>query len=212
MKTYKEKSGRVVELVHVLWFVIYHMGCCICYLIKAPFQAIQCTIGYWKSAFYKITGMPKENFCNGSAWKIGNDQRYLLCNAIEKMNLPLEAVAAMQPNVQEEALLYYYIYKGTVIITHGFYRAMLEDDYHIARDHSIDLYEYDKAYSVSQFCEMNWAKYIRPEHKHLPIKVLHSNPKYRFQGVCTDAFDSHEYGIFYRRTKDLKKIFDRRKL
>ena len=211
MKAHKEKPRNPLwEIFHILWFIIYHMGYGICYLIKVPFQAIQCKIGYCQSPFYKLTCMPKETFFNGSAWKIGNDQRYLLCNAIEKMNLPLEAVAAPNPSAQAENLLYYYIYKDTVIITHGFYRVMLWDscnEYHIVRDHSVDPDEYDKVYSVSQFCERNWAKHIRPEHKHMPIKVLHSNLRYRFQGLGTDAFDSHDHGIFYRSKKDLKKIF-----
>ena len=62
-----------------------------------------------------------------------------------------------------------------------------------------------KAYH--EFAKMKWMQFIRPEHQHLPIKVLHSNKRYRFQGRPDDAYDLSPTGIFYRRFKNLKKIF-----
>ena len=214
MKTNKAKKINVFfesicDISYILWFIIYHLGKALCYLCIAPIRTIKCKIGYYKSQFYKVTGMKKKDFYGGSSWSIGNDQRYLVCNAIGKMKLPLEAVSVDNPRNQEESLMYYYIYKDTIIVTHGFYEATIWDDnnYRIARNHHEDPEEYGTAYSVSEFAKMKWMQFIRPEHQHLPIKVLHSNKRYRFQGRPADTFDLSPTGIFYRGTKNLKKIF-----
>ena len=197
----------VCDIFHILWFTIYHLGKALRYLCRAPIRAIKCKFGYYKSPFYKLTGMKKENFYGGSSWDIGNDQRYLVCNTIGK--LPLEAISVDNPCNQEESLMYYHIYKDTIIVTHGFYEAILwnENDYHIIRNHHEDPEEYGTAYSISEFAKIKWMQFIRPEHQHLPIKVLHSNKRYRFQGRPTDTYDLSSNGIFYRRLGNLKKVF-----
>lgn len=214
MKTSKARKRNVFleavgNIFHILWFTIYHIGKALRYLYRAPIRAIKCKFGYYKSPFYKLTGIKKEDFYGGSSWDIGNDQRYLVCNAIGKTKLPLETVSVDNPRNQEESLMYYYIYKDTIIVTHGFYEATIWDDnnYRIARNHHEDPEEYGTAYSVSEFAKMKWMQFIRPEHQHLPIKVLHSNKRYRFQGRPADTFDLSPTGIFYRGTKNLKKIF-----
>ena len=214
MRTDKKRKlndflDTIGEIFHILWFIIYHIGKALRYLCRAPIRAIKCKIGYYKSPFYKLTGIKKENFYGGSSWKIGNDQRYLACNAISKMKLPLEAVSVENTCDKEEALMYYHIYKDTVIVTHGFYEATIWDDnnYRIERNYYEYPEEYERAYSVREFADMNWMQFIRPEHQHLPIKVLHSNRRYRFQGRPTDTYELSPTGIFYRRIGNLKKIF-----
>lgn len=118
----------VGDIFHILWFTIYHLGKALRYLCRAPIRAIKCKIRYYKSPFYKLTGMKKENFYDGSSWAIGNDQRYIVCNAISKMKLPLDAISVDNPQNREESLMYYHIYNDTVIVSHGFYEAMIWDD------------------------------------------------------------------------------------
>ena len=185
------------------------MGKGICYLCIAPIRTVICKISYYRSPFFKLTKIRKEEFHNGSSWCIANDQRYIVCNAIAKKKLPLLAVSAEEPDTQEESLMYYFIYNNTLIITHGFFRAVIENHnaYYIIRDYNTYPEEYDKSYSVPRFYSDNWIQFIRPEHQHLPIKVLHSNSRYKFQGRHTDTYDQSTTGIFYRNIKDLKKIF-----
>ena len=86
---------------------------------------------------------------------------------------------------------------------------MIWDDnlYHIIRNPQIYPEEYGTVYSVSEFARLNWMQFVRPEHRHLPIKVLHSNSRYRFQKRPSNTYDSSPNGIFYRKIGDLKKIF-----
>lgn len=198
------------DIVHISWFIIYHICKGIVYLCVAPIRALNCGCRYHKSAFHKLTGINKKDFNGGSSWEIGNDPRYILCNAVDRMKLPLEFVSVEEPSDARESLMYYYIYKDTVIITHGFYRAIpldSRDEYYIVRNHFEDEEEYDKMYSLATFREMNWEKFIRPEHKHLPMKILHTNSRYRFQRIKTDKYDSYENGVYYRRIRNLKKVF-----
>ena len=214
MKTRKSRkrhpfSKAVCDIIHITWFTIYHLGKALRYLFRAPIRSLKCKIGYYKSPFYQVTGIKKEDFYGGSSWAIGNDQRYIVCNAIGRMKLPLEAISVENSCNQAESLMYYHIYKDTIIVTHGFYEAIIWDDnnYHIVRDHNEDPEEYGTAYSVSEFAKMAWMQYIRPEHRDMPIKVLHSNKRYRFQGCRADTYDLSSNGIFYRRLGNLKKIF-----
>lgn len=199
----------ILDVFHVLWFIIYHLWKALRYMCVAPVRAIKCKIGYYESPFFKVTGIEKERILGGSSWKIGNDPRYVVCNAISKMKLPLEAISAVNPSIKDESLMYYHIYKDTIIITHGFYQATMWNDnnYHIDRNHYDFPEEYGTAYSVSEFAKMKWMEFIHPEHQSLPIKVLHSNKKYQFQGRPSDTYDLSSNGIFYRRLKNLKKIF-----
>jgi len=214
MKTRKSRKRHpfweaVCDILHITWFTIYHLGKALRYLFRAPIRALKCKIGYYRSPFYQVTGIKKEDFYGGSSWTIGNDQRYIVCNAISRMKLPLEVISVENPCNKEESLMYYHIYKDTIIVTHGFYEATIWDDgfYHIDRNHHIDPEEYGTAYSVSEFAKTAWMKYIRPEHRDMPIKVLHSNKRYRFQGRRADTYDLSPNGIFYRRLGNLKKIF-----
>ncbi|MBE6535487.1 MAG: hypothetical protein E7677_02565 [Ruminococcaceae bacterium] len=214
MKTRKPRKRHrffeaVCDILHIIWFTIYHLGKALRYLFRAPIRALKCKIGYYKSPFYQVTGIKKETFYRGSSWAIGNDQRYIVCNAISRMKLPLETISVENPCNKEESLMYYHIYKDTIIVTHGFYQATIWDDglYRIKRNHHIDPEEYGTAYSVSEFAKMYWMQYICPEHKDFPIKVLHSNKRYRFQWRRADTYDLSPNGIFYRRLRNLKKIF-----
>lgn len=202
-------AETIKDIFQITWFIIYHIGKGLCYICKAPIRAIKCKFGYYKSPFYKITGIKKEDYYGGSSWNIGNDHPYIIFNTIYKLKLPLEAISIDNPSTKENSLLYYHIYKETIIVTHGFYRATIlyNDKYYINRNYFNDPEEYETVYSVSEFAQMNWMQFIRPEHQHMPIKVLHSNSRYRFQGRPFDTYDSSPTGIFYRRKGNLKKIF-----
>lgn len=199
----------VGDIFHIVWFTVYHVGIGLQYVCRAPIRALMCKFGYDRSHFHKITGIAKKDFHGGSSWNIGNDPRYIVCNAIGTMKLPLEAVSVEYPRDDEESLMYYYIYNGTIIVTHGFYQASLWDngEYYIDRNPACYPEEYGTAYTVSEFAKKAWMPFIRPEHRDLPIKVLHSNKRYRFQGRRSDSYDLSPNGIFYRRLGNLKKIF-----
>lgn len=173
---------------------------------------------YYDSFFYQLTKLEKNQFHNGDDSLIGNDSRYFLCNEIHEMNLPLKPVRAENPSDNDgEALMYYYIYRDTIIVTHGFHNIDLWQEYgkhYIQRDFYelekrglVEWYEMGEAYNVKNFREMSWDKNIRPEHKHLPLKVLYTKRRYEATHLLTDEFDTYSDAIFFSKNKDLKKIF-----
>lgn len=180
-----------------------------------------CQESYHESAFFKFTGIDKETFHDGNDYQIGNDERYYLFNEIHELGLPLEEVLAVNPSLEERSLIYYYIYKDTIVVTYGFFDVLLLPDLKKHRvairdyDRRPDLYGDDEMAGINthpyicEFRKTYWEKHIRPEHKHLPLKILYTKRSYRSLNMVTDKFDSHVDGIFYKRLEDLKRIFTR---
>lgn len=178
-----------------------------------------CQENYYESAFYKFVGVEKESFHDGNDYQIGNDIRYYLFNEIHEMGFPLEEVLAVDPSLEEHALLYYYVYKNTIIATYGFFDVMLlpqSKEHRVAiRDYDLrpDYYGIDEMQGINthphvcEFRETYWDKHIRPEHKHLPLKILYTKRSYESMNMVTDKFDSFVDGIFYKKLEDLSKIF-----
>lgn len=126
----------VGDIFHIVWFTVYNVGIGLQYVCRAPIRALMYKFGYDRSHFHKITGISKKDFRGGSSWNTGNAPRHIVCNAIGTMKLPLEAVSVEYPRDDEESLMYYHLYNGTIIVTHGFYRASMWDhgEYYIDRN------------------------------------------------------------------------------
>ncbi len=181
-------------------------------------RELDCKENYYTSPFYNFFNMKKEDFLSGEDRAIGNDSRYYFFNQICEMELPLEVVAAENPSFEYEHLLYYYIYKDTIIVTHGFDDILFnkeKNEHYINRSYErfpelYDIHELNGINTmpfISEFRITHLDKHIRAEHKHLPLKILYTKSRTKALCMVTDSFDSYTDAIFYKQSDDLREIF-----
>ncbi len=176
--------------------------------------AKRCEKNYPNSYFYSLTGIEMADFFGGDGWKIASDIRYNTCNTIHELGLSLEAISVGAKSCSEEnEMLYYYIYKGMVVVTHP-----LCDIHSNKNKYFIDG-ESGRVRRESEFCgfeskdeyesykSLIYSRFIREEHRTLPLLVIYTDNNLRNDGRPTDTLTEGATELFYRKYEDLKKIF-----